>query len=239
MIVRLPELNFSRIVATLILWTRCAQICGGIEAEIEFDVEGSGFHRTFIYRTYFKNLTNDNCQAAIYMELPSELYINVDEVAELRRKGTSTICSVGETDVELFAEKAGRQNVTACTSVSLSSSSLVIPLHQRYRYARETGGYIDAIVPEPKLFLGCRERLKDHRVSKTDLCEPCVSLAIKWREIPYRMLNDRAYVWPIPVGDSSLSTYVTYVTLLATVIGAIFIAHAIRINTLKNHSKQD
>lgn len=151
----------------------------------------------------------------------------------------STICSVGETDIELFAEKAGGQNVTACTSISLSSSSLVIPLHQRYRYARETGGYVDVIVPEPKLLLGCQERIRDHRVSKTDLCEPCVSLATKWREIPYRMLNNRAYVWPIPVGNSSLSMFVTYVTLLATIIGAMFIAHAIRTNASKNHSKQD
>lgn len=151
----------------------------------------------------------------------------------------STICSIGETDVELFAEKAGWQNVTACASVSSSSSNLMIPLHQRYRYAHETGGYVDAIVPEPKLLLGCQKRLRDHRVSKTDLCEPCVSLAVKWREIPYRMSNDRTYVWPIPVGDSSLSTFVTYITLLVTVIGAIFIARAIRTNTLKNHSKED
>lgn len=150
----------------------------------------------------------------------------------------STICSVGETDVELFAEKAGRQNVTTCSIVNSSSSNLMIPLHQRYRYASETSGYIDAIVPEPKLLLGCRKRIRDHRVSKTDLCEPCVNLAIKWREIPYRMLNDRTYVWPIPVGDSSLSMFVTYVTLLTTIIGAIFIARAIQINASKNHSNK-
>ncbi|KAL6437419.1 hypothetical protein ACFW04_005132 [Cataglyphis niger] len=239
MTVHVSELNFSRIVATLILWTRCAQICTGVEAEIELNVEGSGFHRTFIYRTYFKDLTSDNCQAAIYMELPSALYVNVDEIAELRRRGTSTICSIGETDAELFAEKARGQNVTACASVSLSSSTLVIPLHQRYRYARETGGYIDVMVPEPKLLLGCQERIRDHRVSKTDLCEPCINLATKWREIPYHMLNNRAYLWPIPVGDSSLSRFVTYVTLLATIIGAMFIAHAMHTNVSKNHLKQD
>ncbi|GAB1859793.1 Phosphatidylinositol-glycan biosynthesis class X protein [Camponotus japonicus] len=214
------------------------EICRGIEAEIDLDVEGSGFHRTLIYHVYFKDLINDDCHTAIYMELPSALYVNVDEVAELRRRGMSTICSIGETDVELFAEKAGQQNVTTCSSVSSSSSSLMIPLHQRYRYARESNGYVDAIVPEPKLLLGCRERIRDHRVSKTDLCEPCVNLAIKWREIPYRMLNDRTYVWPIPVGDSSLSTFVTYVTLFATIIGAIFIVRAIRTNASKNHSKK-
>lgn len=45
------------------------------------------FYRTLIYHVYFKDLINDDCQTAIYMELPSALYVNVDEVAELRRKG--------------------------------------------------------------------------------------------------------------------------------------------------------
>jgi len=150
-----------------------------------------------------------------------------------------TVCSVGETDVELFAEKADRQNVTACASVSSSSSSLTIPIHQRYRYARETGGYVNVTLPEVKLLLGCRQRIRDHRVSKIDLCEPCVGLMAKWREIPYRMLNNRDYVWPIPVGDSSLSFFVTCATLLTTIIGAVFIGHAIRTNALQSRPKED
>jgi len=151
------------------------------------------------------------------------------------------VCSVGEVDVELFAENASQQYVTTCASVNSSTSSLTIPLHQRYRYARETNnGYVDVIVPKPKLLLGCRERIKDHRVSKTDLCEPCDNLVAKWREIPYRMSNDRDYVWSVPVGDSSLSTFVTCTTLLATLIGAIFTGRAIRNNASSNyHRKTD
>lgn len=149
------------------------------------------------------------------------------------------VCSVGETNVELFAEKAGQQNVTTCASINSSSSTLIIPVHQRYRAARETGGYVNVTLPEPKLLLGCRERVKDHRVSKIDLCEPCVGLMAKWREIPYRMSKNRAYVWPIPVGASSLALFVTCATLLTTIVGAIFIGHAIRTNALQNHPKED
>ncbi|KAL6258332.1 hypothetical protein P5V15_010418 [Pogonomyrmex californicus] len=240
MTVFISEINFSRIVVALFLCTQIVRIYARIEAEIDLDVEGNGFHRTLIYRVHFKNFTYDGCQAAIYMELPSALYVNTDEIAELRRRGMSTICSVGETDVELFAEKAGQQNVTICASIHSSSSSLAIPIHQRYRYAHETGGYINVTLPEIKLLLGCRERIKDYRVSKIDLCEPCVGLVAKWREIPYYMLNNRNYVWPIPVGDSSLSLFVTCATLLTTVIGAVFIGLAIRTNVLdQSHPKED
>ena len=150
------------------------------------------------------------------------------------------MCSVGETDVELFAEKAGQQNVTTCASVSSSSSSsLIIPIHQRYRYARETGGYVNVTLPMVRLLLGCRQRIRDHRVSKVDLCEPCVSLMAKWREIPYHMSNNRDHVWPIPVGDSSLSLFVTCATLLTTIVGGLFIGHAIWTYASQSHPKED
>lgn len=152
----------------------------------------------------------------------------------------STVCSVGETDVELFAERANRQNVTTCGQVSSSSCVLTIPVHQRYQYARETGGgYVGVTLPEPQLLLGCRGRVKGHRVSKTNLCEPCVGLATKWRQIPYRMSSNRNYVWSIPIGDSSLSALVACVTLSVTIVGAIFIARAIHANASKSRQKKD
>ncbi|XP_011862211.1 PREDICTED: uncharacterized protein LOC105558899 isoform X2 [Vollenhovia emeryi] len=233
------EASLSRIIVALLLCARGVQVCAAVAAEVDLDVEGNGFHRALIYRVRFRNLTQDGCRAAIYMELPSALYVNTDEIAEMRRRGTNMVCSVGETDVELFAEKAGRQNVTTCAPVSSSSSSLTIPVHQRYRYARDTGDYVNVTLPQPRLLLGCRARVRDHRVSKIDLCEPCVDLVAKWREIPYRMSRNCDYVWPIPVGDSSLSLFVTCATLLTTIVGAIFIGRAIRTNASQSHPKED
>lgn len=233
------EASLSRVVVALLLCARGVRIAAGIAVELDLDVEGNGFHRTLLYRVHFENLTQDGCQVAIHMELPSALYVNMDEIAEMRRWGTNVVCSVGETDVELFAEKAGGQNVTTCASINSSASSLTIPVHQRYRYARETGDYVNVTLPKPKLLLGCRKRVRDHRVSKIDLCEPCVGLMAKWREVPYRMSNNREYVWPIPVGDSSLSLFVTCATLLTTIVGAIFIGHAIRTNASQSHAKED
>ncbi|XP_020295909.1 uncharacterized protein LOC109860902 [Pseudomyrmex gracilis] len=239
MTVYISESNFSRIIITLILCLQCVKICAGIEAELNLYVKGTGFHRTLIYHVNLKNFTYENCHAAIYMELPSALYVNVNEVADLTRQGIVTICSVGETDVELFAEKAGHQNVTSCASISSSSFNLTIPLHQRYHYACETSDYVKVYVPRPKLLLGCYRRIRDHRVSKINLCQPCVGLATKWREISYRILNNHNYIWLIPVGNLLFSTFVTCITLLITIIGAVFVGYAIWANTLKNRKKKN
>ncbi|XP_014488731.1 PREDICTED: uncharacterized protein LOC106751940 [Dinoponera quadriceps] len=240
MIARIRNSNLLHIITALILCVECLHTSVAVEAEIGLDVEGDGFHRMLVYRVFFKNLLNDDCRAAIYQKLPSTLYVNVDEIAELTRRGKNAVCSMGETNVELFAEKSGQQNVTTCGSVVSSSSCvLIIPVHQRYQYARKTGGYVNVTLPMPRLLLGCQERLKDHRVSKINLCEPCVDLATKWREIPYTVLNGGDYEWSVPVGNSSLLTFVIYVTLLFTVVSAIFIASAIHVNASKNRQKED
>ncbi|XP_032683883.1 uncharacterized protein LOC116850105 [Odontomachus brunneus] len=238
MINHICDLNLSRIITAFVLFVKYLHISAAVEAEVELDVKGNGFHRTLIYHVTFKNLLNDNCLAAIYQELPSTLYVNTDEIAELRRQKMSTVCFTGETNTELFAEKSEQQNVTACGPViSLSTITLTIPVHQRYQYAQESGGYVNVTLPMPGLLLGCQERLKNHRVSKINLCEPCIDLAAKWREISYTVWDN--YTWSMPVGNLSLLTLVSYVTLIITVLSAVLIAYSIRVNALRNHRKED
>jgi phosphatidylinositol glycan class X len=151
------------------------------------------------------------------------------------------ICFIGETDVELSMEKAGDQNVTACTALNhkkiQSWFTLSIPIHQRYQYARETGGYANTTLPMPRLLLGCREKIKEYRVSKLNLCKPCINQTTKWREIPYFLMNEYDYIWEIPLGNTSISRSVIFVTLSVTIIAAIIIGYTMQTNHY--HKKQD
>ncbi|KAH0956060.1 hypothetical protein HN011_010902 [Eciton burchellii] len=202
MMARIQTINNPWIIITLILCMPCTWIYAKIHADIDFEVEGNGFHRTLVYYIHLRDIITEyllfisTCHVAIYMELPSTLYINADEVAESKRRGTN-ICFIGETDVELSMEKAGDQNVTACTALNhkkiQSWFTLSIPIHQRYQYARETGGYANTTLPMPRLLLGCREKIKEYRVSKLNLCKPCINQTTKWREIPYFLMNDNDY----------------------------------------------
>jgi len=45
MTAHIREANLSRIITVLLLCMRGVQICAGIEADIDLDVEGNGFHR--------------------------------------------------------------------------------------------------------------------------------------------------------------------------------------------------
>ncbi|CAD1480614.1 unnamed protein product, partial [Heterotrigona itama] len=80
----------------------------------------------------------------------------------------STICVHEKADIELFAEKAQIQNVIICSSLTHVECALKLPIHQH-----------------PILLLGCRKKIEGYRISKLDLCSPCVTIVPKWREIPY------------------------------------------------------
>ncbi|XP_017753649.1 PREDICTED: LOW QUALITY PROTEIN: uncharacterized protein LOC108546195 [Eufriesea mexicana] len=214
--------------------------CEELDARISLEVEGTGFHRDLIYQIRIDPFV-EKCYIAIYLQLPSALYVNVNELIHLRRLGVTTACSVGETDIELFTEKAGIQNVTICSHLTSIESTLKLPIHQRYQYANENNRYINITLPKPKLLLGCKERIKEYRVSKIDLCSPCVEIIPKWREIPYIMVNDKNIenLWTTPVGEASMLRVVTYITLILTTLCTVLLMQTIWNSIPKQHLKRD
>ncbi|XP_033215651.1 uncharacterized protein LOC117171957 isoform X2 [Belonocnema kinseyi] len=197
--------------------------------------------RTLNYIVHLENFERENCHVALYFEFQPALHVNIDEIADLLRKGEITSCSEGEFDVELFAEKAGSQNVTVCSPLIGSEVTLNLPIHQRYHAAREGGGYVELRIPKPKLLLGCDERIKENRISKLKFCSPCFDLAEKWREVPYN-LNPEAedYIWYVPVGDTLMLPIVTWVTNIVVTCGTLYILWILyKVNVLdERHIKQ-
>ncbi|CAK9796260.1 hypothetical protein ANTQUA_LOCUS693 [Anthophora quadrimaculata] len=149
----------------------------------------------------------------------------------------NTACSSGETDVELFAEKANLQNVTVCSYLSHTSCTMKIPIHQRYQYANRNNRYMNITLPRPKLLLGCKGRIREYRISKIDLCSSCVEAASKWREIPYSM--DVEDIWTTPVGDITMVSLVSYVTLIITTLCTIFLVQTIGKSVPRQHPKRE
>lgn len=117
--------------------------------------------------------------------------------------------------------------------------------------------------------MGCRKRLKEYRISKIDLCSPCVDIVPKWREIPYLILNnnvcckniknisylynfinrkllefliflqDMENEWTIPIGETTMLPLVTYTTLLLTILCTVFLIHTIWKSMPKQHLKRE
>lgn len=115
------------------------------------------------------------------------IHIYTNQISQFQ----STVCANGEADIELFAEEAQIQTVTICSNLSRAGCTLKVPIHQRYQHANDTNKYMNITLPNPTLLLGCKKRNKDYRVSKLDLCSPCVEIVPKWREIPYIMVKNK------------------------------------------------
>ncbi|KAF7995145.1 hypothetical protein HCN44_004617 [Aphidius gifuensis] len=198
-----------------------------INPKVDYSVDGHGFHRKINYTVTMENLDDvSNCYLAIHVNLPTSLYVNVDELADLQRLNENTVCSDGETNVEVFAENAGSQQVTICKYLNSKESNLILPLHQRYHAPLNNASYINVTIPKAKLLLGCEKRIAEYPVSKIDLCSPCVDLSIKWREVPYKINKDN-YIWTIPVGDTSNKDLTIILTILSSIIGTIFVLRAL------------
>lgn len=174
----------------------------------------------------------------MYLELPPSLYTNINELNDLSRLGVTTACSTGETNVELFMENAKSQAVTICSLLVDTQSTLKFPIHQRYQYPSENNTYMTITLPKPKLLLGCKERIKELRVSKIDLCSPCVEIVPKWREILY-IMDTEDVVWAIPVGNLYMSTIVTHITLSLTTLCTLFLIYRIWKAVPSTHEKNE
>lgn len=105
----------------------------------------------------------------------------------------TSACSQGEIDVELFSEKAYHQNVTICSRLINSKTILSVPVHQRYRFATKTGKSVYFEIPHPVVLLGCKDRLKEHRVSKIRICSPCIEYVKKWRDVIYTWVSTKLH----------------------------------------------
>nr|XP_012143484.1 PREDICTED: phosphatidylinositol-glycan biosynthesis class X protein-like [Megachile rotundata] len=222
------------LVSSLILQT--AVICEPINASVSLAVEGNGFHRSLQYQINVDNLIEE-CYVSIYLKLPSDLYVNVHELDNLRRLGVSTACSDGETDIEVFKERAETQNITICSLLTNKQCTMKLPIHQRYQYASNINKYVNITLPKPKLLIGCRKRITEYRVSKIDLCSPCVEFVPKWREISYVMYTK--HEWTIPVGDTASLSAVTYITLLLTILCTIYLMRTIWRSMSRQHQKEE
>ncbi|XP_012245884.1 phosphatidylinositol-glycan biosynthesis class X protein isoform X1 [Bombus impatiens] len=212
--------SFVQICLFYILILKIVVSCDKLDARVSLKVQGTGFHRDLIYQVHVDQFIEE-CYVAIYLQLPSALYANVNELTNLRRLGIisqfqSTACVNGEADIELFAEEAQTQTVTICSNLSRAECALKVPIHQRYQHANDSNKYMNITLPNPTLLLGCKKRIKDYRVSKLDLCSPCVEIVPKWREIPYIM--DKENVWTIPVGETTMLLVVTSITFSLTIL---------------------
>ncbi|XP_072948954.1 phosphatidylinositol-glycan biosynthesis class X protein [Epargyreus clarus] len=199
----------------------------------------NGFHRNLTYKLVFENHSDDNsgtqyylydaCVLGIQQRLPAGLFVNPDELSDLRRAEKLTAFPNNGVNIEVPAEYAQPFNAYIFTQVSYSKVETWLPVHARYHRAVKGGGFAHNELGAPSVFIRC----PDHRMeecdmpmkTKTYLCEKDPDRCL-WKEIIPKMLN-KPLDWPVPVGNLEHYYITAGLTLVAVLIASMWLIKAI------------
>ncbi|KAL5289276.1 hypothetical protein ACFFRR_009440 [Megaselia abdita] len=91
-----------------------------------------GFHRELYYTIYFDYpIAGNDCEFYLEQELPSSIYINTDQLENLKRLGKFNGMFPRFVDVEISTEKAEGFKVLLYGQPKITGS-VILPIHFRY-----------------------------------------------------------------------------------------------------------
>ncbi|XP_067005392.1 phosphatidylinositol-glycan biosynthesis class X protein [Anabrus simplex] len=223
---------FSTYYCTFLLCTtiECLEKCD-IHATITRHVENEGFHRELhslieVIMGQPKLLTK--CYVVLEELLPSGLYVNPDQLADLRRLGQVSACAQGHVDVEAPKQNSSSHLVHVYSFLeqtqNLLSAKVILPFHLRYHNPKPSGGYAQVHLDAPTLLLHCPVKVPCLEKHKKVIapCRPCGKAKCQWHSVPYKT-NSPNIKLSVPVGNLDHYFLVTVCTLFVTCVAAVYI----------------
>ncbi|GLH12888.1 Uncharacterized protein GBIM_17548 [Gryllus bimaculatus] len=123
--------------------------------------------------------------------MPSGLYVNPDELADLQRTGQVSGCVSSEVDTEAAKETAQSHEVFIYYTLKQLGSKLtgnfVLPFHLRYHKPLPMGGEEEVVLEAPAILLKCNP-IPSCLKSKQNMLAPCIPCSpekCKWTNISY------------------------------------------------------
>ncbi|KAJ9601554.1 hypothetical protein L9F63_000297 [Diploptera punctata] len=221
----------------LLTFTTCAVNCNkvcDIHATIIRRIENEGFHRdvnSLVEIVTGHSTLWGECMLILEEHMPSGLYVNPDQLADLRRVNQLQGCPIGKVDIEAPQKDSTPHSVQVYSHLNrtenLLSAHLSLPFHVRYHSPIAHGGYSIVKLGAPSLLLRCQndvQCVQGRRVQAP--CRPCKTEMCQWVNLTYKTNSPRINMY-VPVGNSSHQGLVTLVTLLVTCGGCVYILSAI------------
>lgn len=222
-----------QIVFFILPVVQCKEVCE-IHATIIRRIENEGFHRDI--HSLVEIVTGystpwGDCMVILEESMPSGLYINPDQLSDLRHFGQVQACPVGMVDIEAPEKDSLPHSVHVYSSLNrtenLLSASLTLPFHIRYHSPIPHGGYSTVRLGAPSLLLNCQNGMQCVQGKRIHApCRPCSRELCQWVNLAYKT-NSPSISLPVPVGNSSHHVLVIIVTLLVTCAGCFYILSAI------------
>ncbi|PSN41742.1 hypothetical protein C0J52_16920 [Blattella germanica] len=212
---------------------RCSEVCE-IHATIIRRIENEGFHRdvnSLVEIVTGHSTLWGDCLVILEESMPSGLYVNPDQLADLQRVGQVHACPVGHVDVEASQRNSPPHFVHVYSMLNrtenLLSASLSLPFHVRYHSPVPHGGYSVVELGAPSLLLRCKNDVKCVQGKRVRApCEPCRQEMCTWVNLSYKTNSPRISMY-VPVGNATHQGLVTIITLLVTCGGCVYILSAI------------
>lgn len=206
------------------------------DVKVKQDLLNEGFHRNITYEIVFDTTENSNgmslknCIVALEQVLPAGVYVNPDELSDLRRIGKINALPRNRVNIELPTEHSEPNTVYILGKLIHNEVNIWIPVHARYHQAVTGGGMARNEVGAPSIYLRCPDQRLDMcggPVPKTlsFLCNG-VKEKCSWKDIPYSMLTD-TLVWQVPVGNLDHYYLVGIGTGLVVVVGSLYLLNAV------------
>mmetsp|Transcript_17454 Transcript_17454/g.28194 ORF Transcript_17454/g.28194 Transcript_17454/m.28194 type:complete len:236 (-) Transcript_17454:1601-2308(-) len=211
--------------------------------ELKRSVNKHGFHRVLNTVVRVNVRVNGNrgpdegvgqCRLAIIEKLPRTVYMDFDQIAELRRMNSHNVPYVvgigfkGGIEVEKPAESSkGYTVATVSTDVKYTkgkqelvfSTEVDIPIHLRYQKPGESNFATATVAPPKQLFLGCGDwdviAVNPPFQDESTLKWIMVDAPENVKQIDLR----------VPIGRFQDRSVVVWMTSVVTLLGALFICY--------------
>lgn len=205
--------------------------CLNLQVSISQKVENEGFHREINWLIESLDLNHEewshsNCQIALRLNIPSEMFVNPDEIGELNRTGQISAYIEGYVNVETPAHESNEHRLYVfLRGHDIRKISVRVPIHLRYQRAVIAGGFGKINLSRPSLVARCP--IAGHRLcgKKQNVVAPCDSAGIykcDWENVTYQALFDDVQLF-VPIGDLDDFPVVAIVSLLLGCVGSIYI----------------
>ena len=196
-----------------------AEASGSVHAapvvELSRSLSGSGFHLTLSHSVRLLAESAATCTAAAYhflYFLPSGMYVDLDELRELRSKARTRlrVLAYQDIDVEQPAHLSRQHAIVLVQPADAQGLDAQVPIHLRYQRARAGGGHVIVELGSPYgVWLECQGESAE-----------LVKVELRYAEGG----TGWKLVAAMPVGDLDDSTLVMWSAPVLSVMGAVWLA---------------
>ncbi|XP_055920707.1 uncharacterized protein LOC129952239 [Eupeodes corollae] len=214
---------------------------------IRVEMNNAGFHRDLQYTIEFDYpLAGKDCELYLEQKLPAAVYVNVDQLDDLKRLKKLDAIYPKFVDVELPTEKAKEYTVLLHGAPKITEN-LKLPIHFRYHSPGDTS-FVNVEISTPEVFMRCPgddltnydELLEDPNndycltndkfILPQDTTAASASAVTDSSDCDWKLLKKTTrlkapLIAKIPIGDAKSFQTVLYATILISWIASIWFVY--------------